>query len=464
MSYEVAVIGSGPGGYSAAVRAGQYGLKTALIERQPRLGGTCLLVGCIPTKTLLHTADVWEYFKHPEAQGIQCKDPQLNYGQVIDRKNKIVTKHSKGIEFLMRKNKVDVIKGHARLLGGGRIELKNGEKAQTVEAKNIILATGSEARMLPGLEPDPNLILTNVEILDMQAVPKTIGIIGAGAVGVEFGSIFNRFGSKVSILEMLPRVVPVEDEEISKELEKHFKKSGIRVETGAKADNIRKNANSISLTATLANGNKENFEFDKLLVAVGRKPNTENAGLENTKVQLDRGFVTVDGFQRTGEPNVYAIGDIVAGTPQLAHVATAEGMIAVGHIAGKLVRPINRNRIPGATYTEPGIGSVGVTEAQARAQGFKVKVGKFPFSANSKATILGAHEGFVKVIADERFGEILGVHIIGPEAFELVAEAVTAMESEATVESMMATIHAHPTLTEAVGEAFNNVYGLAINM
>jgi dihydrolipoamide dehydrogenase len=464
MAYDVVVIGSGPGGYSAAVRAGQYGLKTALIERQPRLGGTCLLVGCIPTKALLHTADVWEHFQNPEASGIECKDPKLNYAKVLERKNKIVTKHSKGIEFLMRKNKVDVIKGTARLLGGGRIEVDTGKEKQTVEAKNILLATGSEAKMLPGLQADANLVLTNVEILDLQAVPKTIGIIGAGAVGVEFASIFNRFGSKVTILEMLPRLVPVEDEEISKELERHFKKAGIRIETGAKVENIRKNANSVSLSATLANSKREEMEFDKLLVAVGRKPNTENVGLENTKAELDRGFVKIDAQQRTAEPGLYAIGDIVAGTPQLAHVATAEGMVAVGHIAGKPVRPINRNRIPGATYTDPGIGSVGLTEAQARAQGFKVKVGKFLFAANSKATILDKHEGFVKVIADERLGEILGVHIIGPEAFELVAEAVTAMEAEATVESMMSTIHAHPTLQEAVGEAFNNVYGLAINI
>jgi dihydrolipoamide dehydrogenase len=464
MAYDVVIIGSGPGGYSAAVRAGQYGLKTAMIEKQPRLGGTCLLVGCIPTKSLLHTADVWDYFKKPEAQGISCKDPQLNYTQVLDRKNKIVTKHSKGIEMLMRKNKVDVLKGTARLLGGGRIEVQGEKGPQTIETRNIIVATGSEARMLPGLEPDPNLILTNVEILEMPAIPKTIGIIGAGAVGVEFASIFNRFGSKVTILEMLPRLVPVEDEEISKELDKHFKKTGIRIETGAKAENIRKNANSVSLTATLANGNKEEMEFDKLLVAVGRKPNTDAVGFENTKAQLDRGFVKVDAFQRTGEPGLYAIGDIVAGTPQLAHVATAEGMVAVGHIAGKQVRPINRNRIPGATYTDPGIGSVGLTEAQARAQGFKVKVGKFPFVGNSKATILDKHEGFVKVIAEETLGEILGVHIIGPEAFELISEAVTAMEAEATVETMMSTIHAHPTIYEAVGEAFNNVYGLAINI
>jgi dihydrolipoamide dehydrogenase len=464
MAYDVVVIGSGPGGYSAAVRAGQYGLKTALIEKQPRLGGTCLLVGCIPTKTLLHTADVWEYFLAPEAQGIECQNPKLNYPRVVDRKNKIVNKHSKGIDFLMRKNKVDVIKGTAKLLGGGRLEVTGPQGTQAVETKNIIVATGSEARMIPGLQPDPELILTNIEILELTAVPARLGIIGAGAVGVEFASIFNRFGSKVTVLEMLPRLVPVEDEEISKELEKHFKKIGIRCETGAKAENIRRNQSSVSLTVTLASGTKEEMEFDKLLVAVGRKPNTDSVGLENTKAQLDRGFIKVDGNQQTAEPNLYAIGDVVAGTPQLAHVATAEGMIAVAHIAGKPARPINRNRIPGATYTDPGIGSVGLTEAQARAQGFKVKVGKFPFVGNSKATILDKHEGFVKVIADETFGEILGVHIIGPEGFELIAEAVTAMEAEATVETMMQTIHAHPTIYEAIGEAFNNVYGQAINI
>lgn len=464
MTYDVVVIGSGPGGYSAAVRAGQYGLKTALIEKQARLGGTCLLVGCIPTKSLLHTADVWDYFKNPAAEGVDCAGAQLNYPKVLDRKNKIVAKHSKGIEFLMRKNKVDVIKGTAKLLGGGSIEVDGAQGTQTVETRNIILATGSEARMLPGLQPDPELILTNIEILDSQAIPSRLGIIGAGAVGVEFASIFNRFGSKVTVLEMLPRVVPVEDEEISKELEKHFKKIGIRCETGAKAENIRRNGKAVSLTVTLANGNKEEMEFDKLLVAVGRKPNTDGVGLENTRAELDRGFVKVNGAQQTAEPGLYAIGDIVAGTPQLAHVATAEGMIAVAHIAGKPAKPINRNRIPGATYTDPGIGSVGLTEAQARAQGFQVKVGKFPFAGNSKATILDKHEGFVKVIAEEKFGEILGVHIIGPEAYELISEAVTAMEAEATVDTIINTIHAHPTIYEAVGEAFNNVYGQAINI
>lgn len=317
--------------------------------------------------------------------------------------------------------------------------------------------------MLPGLEPDPQFILTNVEILNLTTIPKTMGIIGAGAVGVEFASIFNRFGTKVTVLEMLPRIVPVEDEEISKELEKTFKKQGIRVETGAKAENVKKTGKSVKLSVTLSGGKQEDMEFECLLIAVGRKPNTDKIGIESTKVQLDRGFIKVDDFQRTGEPGVYAIGDVVAGTPQLAHVATMEGFVALDHMTGKQAIPINKNRIPGATYTEPGIGSVGMTEAQAKAAGLNVKVGKFPFVGNSKATILGSHGGFVKVVADTKYGEILGVHIIGPQAFELVAEAVAAMEAEATVETMMHTIHAHPTLYEAVGEAFNAVYGLAIN-
>jgi dihydrolipoamide dehydrogenase len=465
MSYDVVVLGSGPGGYSAAIRAGQYGLKTAVIEKDTKLGGTCLHVGCIPTKALLHAADVWDHLLHEaDDEGIFCDNPRLDFGRVGDHKNKIVSKHAKGVEFLLKKNKVDWIPGRGRLAGPGKIEVTsaNGEK-KIVEAKNIVLATGSEARMLPGLQPDAKHILTNIEILNLREVPKSLAILGAGAVGVEFASCFHRFGSKVGVFEMLPRIVPVEDEEVSKELERSFKKSGIRIETGAKVEGIERTETGVRFVAVLADGKRETVEADALLIAVGRKPNTENIGLEGTRVQLDRGFVKVDPFQRTGEPGVYAIGDIVAGTPQLAHVATAEGMVAIAHIAGKPATPINRNRIPGATYTDPGIGSVGLTEAQARAQGRKVKVGKFPFAANSKASILGSHDGFVKVVADEQYGEILGVHIIGPEAFELIGEGVLAMEAEATVETMMHTIHAHPTIYEAVGEAFNAVYGLAIN-
>jgi len=463
MTYDVIIIGSGPGGYSAAVRAGQYGLKTALIEKDPKLGGCCLHVGCIPTKAFLHAAEVWERFLHPEEDGIHCDNPRLDFPMVLDRKNKIVAKHAKGVEFLMKKNKVDWIKGYGRLAGPGKVEVTTDGGKQTLEAKNIVLATGSEARMLPGLKPDARRILTNIEILSLNEVPKTLAILGAGAVGVEFASAFSRFGSKVSIFEMLPRLVPVEDEEVSKELARVFKKQGIRVETGARVDNVENVGTGVRFQATLADGKTEALAADAILIAIGRKPNTENIGLEGTKVELDRGFVKVDPYQRTGEPGVYAIGDIVLGTPQLAHVATAEGMVAIGHMAGKPVVPINRNRIPGATYTEPGIGSVGLTEAQARAAGHSVKIGKFPFAADAKASILGRHDGFVKIVADEKYGEILGVHIIGPEAFELISEGVLAMEAEATVETLLHTIHAHPTLYEAMGEAFNAVDGMAIN-
>jgi dihydrolipoamide dehydrogenase len=461
--YDLIVIGSGPGGYSAAIRAGQYGLKTALIERQAKLGGTCLLVGCIPTKALLHTADVWERFEHSDKEGILCENPRLDFPKVKDRKDGIVNKHSNGVAMLLKRAKVERISGYATLKGGGKVEVKSDSGTKTLEAKNIIIATGSEARMLPGLQPDPEFILTNIEILNLAAVPKSLAIIGAGAVGVEFASIFKRFGTDVTVIEMLPRVVPVEDEDISKELERNFKKQKIRVETGARAENIQKTGKGVKLTLTTKDGKQEVLETEKVLIAVGRKPNSECIGLENTKVETDRGFIKVNQFQQTAEPGVYAIGDVVAGTPQLAHVATREGMIAVAHMAGKPAVPINKNRIPGCTYTEPGIGSVGLTEAQARAQGRQVKVGRFPFAGDSRATILGHHEGFIKVVADEKYGEILGVHIIGPEAFELIGEAVAAMEAEATVDVMMQTIHAHPTLYEAMGEAFNAVYGLSIN-
>jgi dihydrolipoamide dehydrogenase len=468
VTYDLIVIGSGPGGYSAAVRAGQYGLKTAIIEKDAKLGGTCLHVGCIPTKALLHTAELWTFANHSAEEGITIEKPVLNYPKVIERKNGIVQKHAKGVDFLMKKNKVEVVPGFGTIKGvrpdGIKlVEVKGDKGTQVLETKNVLIATGSEARMLPGLQPDADRILTNIEILNMTAIPKSLMIIGAGAVGVEFASMFQRFGSQVSIFEMLPRLVPVEDEEVSKELERVFKKNKIRVETGAKCENVEKTATGVKMKVTLSSGKVEEVEAEKLLVAVGRSPNTAKIGLENTKILPDRGFIKVNEYQETAEPGIYAIGDVVAGTPQLAHVASMQGMVAVAKMAGKPAKPINRNHIPGATYTEPGIGSVGLTEAQAKAAGYKVKVGKFPFMANSKATILGSHDGFVKVVADEKYGEILGVHIIGPQAYELISEAVAAMEAEATVETMMHTIHAHPTIYEAVGEAFNNVYGLAIN-
>jgi dihydrolipoamide dehydrogenase len=463
MSYDLVIIGSGPGGYSAAVRAGQYGLKTAIVEKNARLGGTCLLVGCVPTKALLHAAELWSGLKEAETHGIGCDNPRFDLGRVIDRKNQIVAKHAKGVEFLMKKNRVERIQGVAALKGPGRVEVRAADGVRALDAKNIIVATGSEARLLPGLEADAERVLTNVEILDLRQLPKSLVIIGAGAVGIEFASMFRRFGSEVTLVEMLPRIAPLEDEEVSKELDKSFRKAGIQVEAGARVEDVKRAESGVEVTVTLADGKTERLAAEKVLVAVGRRPVTEGIGLEATRAVTERGFVKVDANQQTVQPGLYAIGDVVAGTPQLAHVAAREGLIAVGHIAGRPATPINPRLIPGCTYSEPGIASAGLTEAQARAEGYKVKVGKFGFLPNSMASILGRHEGFVKVVADERYGEILGVHIIGPLAWEFIGEAVAAMAAEATVETIMNAIHAHPTLYEAVGEAFNAVYGLAIN-
>jgi len=465
--YDVAIIGSGPAGYTAAIRAGQYGLKTALIEKDPYLGGTCLHVGCIPTKALLFNAELWDHLKDAKEFGIEgVAGVKLNWGAVQDRKSKIVTKHAKGLEFLMRKNKVETLKGYGKLTGPAQngihtIELKNDGKTSQIKAKKVILSTGSEARMIPGLVPDDRF-LTNIEILKMGAVPKSLIIVGAGAVGVEFASIFRSFDCEVTILEMLPRMVPLEDEEVSKELARVYRKRGINFHGSAKVEKVERTKSGIAVTFT-ADGKQQKLEAEKILISVGRKPNTESIGMEKTRIQSERGFVKTNEWMQTAEPGVYAIGDIVLGTPQLAHVGSMEGIVAVSKIAGKEDRAINPLRIPNVTYCHPEIGSVGLTESKARELGHNVKVGKFPFTANSRASIVGAHEGFIKIVSDAKYGEILGVHIIGPQASELIAEAVTAMELEATVEDLMWTIHAHPTLAEAMLDASNSVYGLAIN-
>jgi dihydrolipoamide dehydrogenase len=469
--YDVIIIGSGPGGYTAAIRAGQFGLKTALIEKDSVLGGTCLHVGCIPTKSMLFNAELWDHLKDAKEYGIELTgEPKLNWGSVLTRKSKIVTKHTKGLDFLMRKNKVEVVSGWGKLTGpakNGILEVSvstkpDGSDAKILQGKNVIVASGSEARMIPGLEAGAN-ILTNIEILSLPAIPKSLIVVGAGAVGVEFASIFRSFGTEVTILEMLPKLVPVEDEEVSKELGRIYRKRGITCHTGAKMDKVEQTKDGVSVTFTV-DGKQQKIDADKILIAVGRKPRTEGIGLEKTKIKPDRGFIKVNQWLQTDEPGVYAIGDIVLGTPQLAHVAMMEGIVAVGKIAGKTVKPINPDRIPNATYCHPEIGSVGLTEAKAREAGYELKVGKFPFTANSRASIVGQHDGFVKIVADAKHGEILGVHIIGPQATELVAEAVTAMELEATVEDLMFTIHAHPTLAEAMLDASNSVYGLSINV
>jgi dihydrolipoamide dehydrogenase len=466
--YDVAVIGGGPAGYTAAIRGAEYGLKVALIDANPRLGGTCLLVGCVPTKALLFNAELWDYLKEAEEFGFKGVEARtLDWGAVMARKNAIVTKHVNGLQFLMRKHKITVIPGFARLTGpaqGGvhTVDVDaDGQKSQ-VKAKNLVIATGSEAKLLPGLKADAT-ILTNIEILELGAPPKSLIVIGAGAVGVEFASIFRSFGTEVTILEFLPRMVPVEDEEISKELARVFRKRGIETSTGAKVEKVEKTADGIRVSYTDANGNAQVKEAEKVLVAVGRGPLTSGIGLEKTKVELERGFVKVGEAQETAEPGVYAIGDIVAGLPQLAHVGAMSGMVAMAKIAGKNYRPVRRDRIPSCTYTDPQIGSAGLTEAQAKEKGHDVKVGKFPFAGNSKATIVGSHDGFVKVVADAKYGEILGVHIIGPQATELIAEAVAVMELEGTVDHLMFTIHAHPTLSEAMLDGYGAVEGMAIN-
>lgn len=465
--YDVVVVGSGPAGYTAAIRAGQYGLRTALIERDPYLGGTCLHVGCIPTKALLFNAELWDHLKEAKEYGIEGVGARkLHWEAVLDRKAKIVNKHAKGLEFLMRKNKVETVKGHGRLTGPAQngvhtLEVTDGNKTSLLKTKNVILATGSEARMIPGLEPGER-ILTNIEILQLGALPKSLIVVGAGAVGVEFASIFRSFDSEVTLLEMLPRMVPLEDEDVSKELARVFRKRGIQAHVGAKVEKVEKTKTGVAVTFSVE-GKQQKLEAEKILIAIGRKPNTDNAGIEKTSIQTERGFVKTNEWMETAEPGVYAIGDIVLGTPQLAHVGAMEGIVAVAKIAGKADKPINLLRIPNVTFCHPEIGSVGLTEAKAREQGYDVKVGKFPFTANSRASIVGEHEGFIKIVSDNEYGEILGVHIIGPQATELIAEAVTAMELEATVEDLMWTIHAHPTLAEAMLDASNSVYGLAIN-
>jgi dihydrolipoamide dehydrogenase len=438
----------------AAIRAGQLGLKTAIVERDDKFGGTCLHVGCIPTKDLLLSADVYDYVRNAKEFGIVAKDVSVDWPAILARKTKVVTKLAKGVEFLLKKNKVEMIRGLAKILTPGKIGVTDPKGAtQEITAKNIVLATGSEARMLPALEADGKTLLTNKEILNLPAIPKSMVIIGAGAVGVEFASIFQRFGTKVTVLEMLPRAVPLEDEEISAELEKSLKHQGIAIQTQAKVVKVTKTATGITVEYTVADGKPQTLEAETCLVAVGRAPNTANLGLEKTRVKLEHGFVKTNGFLQTDEPGIYAIGDIVANSPLLAHVASMEGIVAVTHAAGKHAEAINHRQIPNCTYTEPEVASVGLTERLAREAGHKVKIGKFPYAAVSKAAILGVREGFVKVVSDEKYGEILGVHIIGPRATETIAEAVMAMRLEGTVDDIAHTIHAHPTLAEAVGEA-----------
>ena len=466
--YDLAIIGSGPGGYVCAIRAGQHGLKTVVIEKDPRVGGTCTLRGCIPTKAILHSADVFDEAKHGASIGVKA-NPELDMETVRKFKEEVAGKSSKGIDFLFRKNKVERIHGHGRLAGPGKISVTGPDgKEQMVEAKHIVLATGSAPRLIPGLTLGPR-VMTSDELLENTVVPKRLIVLGAGAVGCEFASAYRRFGSEVTLVEMLPRLLPIEDEDISAEFEKAFRRRGIKSLTGAKLEKVEVAGDVVKATVTSAKGT-EVLEADLFLCAVGRRPVSEDVGLaKNPAIKVERGFVMIDPKTLlTGDPAVSAIGDLVAlpgqPHPQLAHLAFVEGEFVADRIAGKKPHAVNYDLVPGATYSEPEVASVGLTEKMAKDRGYKVKVGTFPFSANGKARILGAAEGMVKVVAEEKYDEVLGVHIIGPRATELISDACSLLRLETTSEEMLQVMRPHPTLSEALTEAALGVRGKPLHI
>lgn len=461
--FDLIVIGSGPGGYVAAIRAGILGLKTAIVEKDPFLGGTCLHRGCIPTKALLHTAYLYDEFKHASDHGITAGSIALDFPKVHERKRAIVNRLAKGVEALMKKRRIEVITGRASLIDPGTVTVAGEGGKRAIQAKNIIVATGSAAADLPHLKADHTTILDSDDVLVLEEIPKSLVVVGAGAVGVEFASIFNSFGTEVTVVEILPRAVPLEDEAISAALEKAFARRGIRVMTSSEVKRVEKIARGARV-AVETGGKAAELEVEKILLSVGRRPLTRDIGLDTAGVRVDeKGYARVNEFMQTTAPSVYAIGDIVR-TPWLAHVASAEGILAVDHMAGKPAEPIDYRKIPSCTYCRPELASVGLTEKAARETGFDVAVGRFPFSAIGKAMIVGETDGFVKIVSEKRYGEVLGVHIIGPKATELIAEACIGLRVEATVEEIFRTVHAHPTLSEAMLEAAHSVYGETIHM
>jgi len=467
--YDVVVVGAGTGGYVAAIRAAQLGLKVAVVEKQKALGGTCLLWGCIPTKALLEHAHALKIVQHAKEWGISLGEAAvtINMAQVHERKDRIVGGLTKGVEFLFKKNKIDWIKGTARLTGQGGVDVFEGD-AQTLRArKEIIVATGSAPRSVPGIAIDRTRIITSDEAIHLKEVPKSIVILGSGAVGVEFASIFRRFGSEVTIVELLPRLVPVEDEAVSAELEKSFRKQGIKVHTGARVSGATVNGAGVDVSVQLADGTLVTLRADYLLVATGRGPVTAGLNAEGVGLQLEKGYIKVDETYKTDVPGISAVGDVITlatpGHPQLAHVSSAEGILAAERIAGLQIRPLNYDHVPGCTYCDPEIGSVGLTEREARERGFDVRVGAFPFGVLGRAKMSGETEGFVKIVADKASDDVLGVHMIGSRSTELVAEATLALRLQSTVEDLIRTIHAHPTMAEAVGEAAHATHGAALH-
>ncbi|MDQ6843277.1 MAG: dihydrolipoyl dehydrogenase [Bacteroidota bacterium] len=462
MAYDVIVLGSGPGGYPAAIRASQLGKKVVIVERES-LGGICLNWGCIPTKALLKSAQIFEYAKHAADYGIEVNDPKQNFGNVIKRSRGVADKMNKGVTFLMKKNKIDVVMGNGKLLAPGKLEVTgNDGKKQVLEAKNIIIATGARARELPALKIDGKKIVGYRDAMNLPTQPKSMIVVGSGAIGTEFAYFYNSLGTKVTIVEFLPRIVPVEDEDISKELDKNFKKQGIAIMVNSEVVSVDTSGDGVKAKIKTADG-EVTLEADILLSAVGITANLENIGLEELGIKMDKGKIVVDGNLQTNIPGIYAIGDC---TPNqaLAHKATKEGINAAEHLAGEKPEPIDYNNVPGCTYCSPEIASVGYTEKAAKDAGYELKIGKFPFIASGKATAAGSTEGFVKIIYDAKYGELLGCHMIGNNVTELIAEVVTARKLETTGHEILNAIHPHPTMSEAVKEATAVAYGEATDI
>lgn len=466
--FDLTVIGSGPGGYVGAIRAAQLGLKVAVVERDPKgPGGTCLQRGCIPTKALLHTADLYEDLRNGKDYGIVAENVGLDFQALMARKSKIVLKLTKGIEgYLFKKNKITFVKGQGRIESPRSVLVTNESGVSRIETKNIMIATGSKPRSIPSITPDGQRIITSDELLELKEMPKSLIVIGAGAVGIEFASVFGRFGAAVTVIEMLPRILPIEDEEISKEAEKLLSKQ-MTILTNAKTESATPIQNGVQVEVSLANGERRTLVAELLLVAVGRGPVTDGLGLEATRVRIERGYIRVNGHYETDEKGIYAIGDVITvdGKPhaQLAHLASAEAIRVAERLGGKHVHPIDYDRIPGATYCRPEVASVGLTEAEARKRGYDVVVGKFNFGNLAKARIGGHEGGFIKVVSEKKHDQVLGVHMVGPHATDLISEACVALQLETTTEEIANTIHPHPTLGETMMQAAESVYGMAID-